>query len=76
MTRQPGLPDHDKWLSGVGVGGAGLLQGAASCPGGAEKGSLHPPGREAGRALPDLAWKLKSLEQFIETEEWAVPHNQ
>ena len=69
MTRQPGLPDHDKWLSGVRVGGAGLLQGAASCPGGAEKGSLHPPGREAGRALPDLAWKLKSLEQFIETEE-------
>lgn len=65
MTRQPGLPDHDKWLSGVGVG----VQGAASSPGGAAKGSLHPPGREAGRALPDLVWKLKSLEQFIETEE-------
>ena len=49
------------WGSGV--------QGAASSPGGAAKGSLHPLGREAGRALPDLAWKLKSLEQFIETEE-------
>lgn len=63
MTRQPGLPDHDKWLSGV--GGAGLKPP----PGGAERGPSTRRDTEAGRALPDLAWKLKSLEQFIETEE-------
>lgn len=46
MTRQPGLPDHDKWPSGVGVR-------AQPPPGGAEK--VPPPAGRGRRALPDLA---------------------
>lgn len=44
-------------------------QGAASCPGSGGRGPPPTRGRRQGLRLPDLAWKLKSLEQFIETPE-------
>lgn len=60
MIGLPELQDPDKRLSR----GTGLS--LLSCQ--SRKGVSPPPrGARQGLRLPDLAWKLKSLEQFIET---------
>lgn len=61
MIGQPELQDHDEGLSREGAQPP-LLEVQAGVP---------PPtrGGRQGLRLPDLAWKLKSLEQFIETAE-------
>lgn len=64
MIRQPELQDHDKWLSGE-MGLPPRLE---------VREGVSPP-TQGGRQrlwLPDLAWKLKSLKQFIETPEWTA----
>lgn len=67
-SRQPELQDHDKWLSGE-IGLSPSLE---------VREGVSPPTRGGKQRLwlPDLAWKLKSLKQFIETPEWAAAHNQ
>lgn len=58
---QPELHDHDKWLSWE--TGCSLLSWKWG------EGLSTNQGQEQGLRLPDLAGKLKSLEQFIETPE-------
>lgn len=61
MIRQPELQDPDKRLSGE-TGPPPRLE---------VRDGVSPPtqGWRQRLWLPDLAWKLKSLKQFIETPE-------